>query len=45
MSPRLQYLLSARHAPPCERDRRDALAAAARMPGHRVLRWAALAAV
>jgi hypothetical protein len=40
MSPRLLYLLSTEHAPPCERDRIDSLAAAARMPGHRLPRWA-----
>jgi hypothetical protein len=40
MSQRLLYLLSAAAEPPCERDRTDALAAAARMPGHRLPRWA-----
>ena len=33
MSPRLLYLLSAEHAPACERDRIDAWTAVARMPG------------
>jgi hypothetical protein len=40
MSPRLLYLLSIQSAPPCERDRIDSLAAAARMPGRRQPRWA-----
>jgi hypothetical protein len=40
MSPRLLYLLSAEHAPTCERDRIDARTAAARMPGRRQPRWA-----
>jgi hypothetical protein len=40
MSPRLLYLLSAEHAPACERDRIDAWTAAARMPGRRRPRWA-----
>jgi hypothetical protein len=40
MSPRLLYLLSAEHAPSCERDRRDAYSAADRMPDHRRPRWA-----
>jgi hypothetical protein len=40
MSPRLLYLLSAEHAPPCERDRIDAWIAAARLPGLRHPRWA-----
>jgi hypothetical protein len=35
MSPRLLYLLSAEHAPSCERDRIDTWTAAARMPGRR----------
>jgi hypothetical protein len=39
MSPRLIYLLSTGHAPPCERDRIDSLTAAARMPGRRRPRW------
>ena len=40
MSNRLLYLLASEHAPPCRRDREDALKAAARMPGHRLPRWA-----
>jgi hypothetical protein len=40
MSPRLLYLLSAEHAPPCERDLTDAWTAAARMPGRRHPGWA-----
>jgi hypothetical protein len=40
MSQRLLYLLGAEHAPPCRRDRVDALKAAARMPGRRLPRWA-----
>ncbi len=40
MSNRLLYLLSTGHAPPSRRDRVDALSAAARMPGHRLPRWA-----
>ena len=40
MSERLLYLLSTEHAPPCGRDRNDALTAAARMPGRRLPRWA-----
>lgn len=40
MSPRLLYLLSAEHAPPCERDRIDSLTAAPHMPGRRRPRWA-----
>jgi hypothetical protein len=40
MSPRLLYLLSAQHAPRCERDRADAWTAVARMPGRRQPRWA-----
>ena len=40
MSTRLLYLLSADDAPPTERDRVDSLAAAARMPGRRLPRWA-----
>ena len=40
MSPRLLYLLSAEHAPPCARDRIDARTAAARLPGLRRPRWA-----
>lgn len=40
MSQRLLYLLSAEAEPPCERDRTDSLAAAARMPGRRLPRWA-----
>jgi hypothetical protein len=40
VSERLLYLLSTEHAPPCERDRIDALTAAARMPGRRLPRWA-----
>jgi hypothetical protein len=39
MSPRLIYLLSTGHEPPCERDRADSLIAAARMPGRRRPRW------
>ncbi len=39
MSLRLLYLLSIGHAPPRERDRIDAAAAAARMPGRRRPRW------
>jgi hypothetical protein len=39
MSPRLIYLLSIGHEPPCERDRTDSLTAAARMPGQRRPRW------
>ena len=42
MSPRLLYLLSTEHAPSCERDRIDARTAAARMPGRRRPRWAAI---
>jgi hypothetical protein len=45
MSPRLLYLLSAEHAPPCERDRIDSLTAAARMPGRRRPPWARIALV
>jgi hypothetical protein len=40
MSPRLLNLLSYEHAPSCERDRIDALAAASRMPGRRRPHWA-----
>ena len=40
MSERLLYLLSTEHAPPRERDRTDALTAAAGMPGRRLPRWA-----
>ena len=40
MSPRLLYLLSTEHAPPCERDRIDSLTAAAGMPGRRRPCWA-----
>jgi hypothetical protein len=40
MSERLQYLLTLEHEPRCERDRIDSLAAAARMPGRRLPRWA-----
>jgi len=40
MSNRLLYLLSSEHPPPYRRDRVDALKAAARMPGHRLPRWA-----
>jgi hypothetical protein len=40
MSPRLEYLLSIADAPRCERDRIDALTAAARLPGRREPRWA-----
>ena len=40
MSPRLLYLLSAEHAPSCERDRIDAWAAISRLPGRRRPRWA-----
>ena len=40
MSPRLLYLLSAQHAPACERDRLDAWTAAARVPDRRRPRWA-----
>ncbi len=40
MSPRVLYLLNAEHAPPCRRDRLDALTMAARMPGRRLPRWA-----
>ena len=40
MSERLLYLLSTEHAPPCGRDRNDALTAAARLPGRRLPRWA-----
>jgi hypothetical protein len=42
MSPRLLYLLSAEHAPACERDRIDSRTAAAKMPGRRRPRWARL---
>jgi hypothetical protein len=42
MSPRLLYVLSADHAPSCKRDRIDAWTAAARMPGRRRPRWAAI---
>ena len=45
MSERLIYLLTIEHAPPCERDRRDSLVAAARMPGRRLPRWARQAAL
>jgi hypothetical protein len=40
MNPRLIYLLGIEHAPACARDRIDSLAAAARMPGRRLPRWA-----
>jgi hypothetical protein len=40
VNPRLVFLLSTEHAPPCERDRSDSLTAAARMPGRRLPRWA-----
>ena len=43
MSPRLLYLLSAEHAPSCERDRIDAWTAAAQMPGRRRPDWAPIA--
>jgi hypothetical protein len=39
MSPRLLYMVSAGHAPSCERDRVDAWTAAARMPGLGRPRW------
>ena len=45
MSQRLLYLLSADAEPPCERDRIDSLAAAARMPGRQLPRWARTALV
>ena len=45
MSPRLEYLLTIRHAPPCERDRIDVPTVAARMPGRRGPRWARYALV
>ena len=40
MSPRLLYLLTIEHPPPCERDTADSLTAAARMPGRRLPLWA-----
>jgi len=40
MSERLLRLLGTGHPPACRRDRADALAAAARMPGRRLPRWA-----
>jgi hypothetical protein len=40
MSERLLYLLNTERAPRQERDRIDALTAAARMPGRRRPRWA-----
>ncbi|HWK27548.1 MAG TPA: hypothetical protein VNS09_13355 [Solirubrobacter sp.] len=42
MSPRLLHLLRAEHPPLRAGDRLDALAAAARMPGHRSPRWTQL---
>jgi hypothetical protein len=45
MSPRLLYLLSIEHAPPCARDRIDSLATAARMAGRRQPRWTSRALV
>jgi hypothetical protein len=45
MSQRLLYLLSTEAEPPSARDRIDSLAAAARMPGRRLPRWARTAPV
>jgi len=39
MRPRLLYLLSAEHPPPCERDRLDAWTAAARVRDRRRPGW------
>jgi hypothetical protein len=40
MSERLIYLLTTQREPSDERDRADSFAAAARMPGRRLPRWA-----